>query len=120
MSQYAATLLLTLASPVGLMFACSAVESNEVNAREEMVRTVEKHDAHIRGDRAPISRSVLNAMLQVPRHLFIPPALRDQAYQDRPLPIGDGQTISQPYIVALMTDLLEPRPNDVVLEVGTG
>ncbi len=63
---------------------------------------------------------VLDAMREVPRHLFVPPHIRASAYDDTPLPIGYGQTISQPYIVALMTELLEPRPDDVVLEIGTG
>ena len=63
---------------------------------------------------------VLEAMQVVPRHQFVPEALRYAAYQDKPLPIGYGQTISQPYIVALMTHLLAPRPDHVVLEVGTG
>ncbi len=63
---------------------------------------------------------VLKAMLKVPRHLFVDPSLIDQAYADHPLPIGSGQTISQPYIVALMTEALELRGNERVLEVGTG
>ncbi len=63
---------------------------------------------------------VLEAMRSVPRHLFVPDALRDVAYGDHPLPIGHGQTISQPYIVAIMTQLLEPRPDDKILEIGTG
>jgi protein-L-isoaspartate(D-aspartate) O-methyltransferase len=63
---------------------------------------------------------VLQAMTDVPRHLFVPSALQPLAYADRPLPIGNGQTISQPYIVALMTQLLEVRPSDRVLEIGTG
>jgi protein-L-isoaspartate(D-aspartate) O-methyltransferase len=63
---------------------------------------------------------VLSAMARVPRHLFVPPAARAEAYEDHPLPIGDNQTISQPYIVALMTQLLEPKETDTVLEVGTG
>ncbi len=63
---------------------------------------------------------VLSAMRAVPRHLFVPDQYRDQAYDDHPLPIGLGQTISQPYIVALMTQLAAPDPDDVVLEVGTG
>jgi len=64
--------------------------------------------------------AVLAAMGSVPRHLFIPEDERAQAYADRPLPIGSGQTISQPYIVALMTSLLELKPGARVLEVGTG
>jgi len=63
---------------------------------------------------------VMDAMRKVPRHEFVPSQLRDKAYENRPLPIGHGQTISQPYIVALMTDLLKPRRQDKVLEVGTG
>ncbi len=62
----------------------------------------------------------LHAMRTVPRHEFVPAAYRDQAYGDHPLPIGHGQTISQPYIVAFMTEVLEPRPGMKVLEVGSG
>ncbi len=63
---------------------------------------------------------VLDAMRRVPRHEFVPPEQRQAAYRNRPLPIGDGQTISQPYIVALMTHLLRLDPRDKVLEIGTG
>ena len=63
---------------------------------------------------------VLDAMRKVPRHLFVDEALRDQAYGDHPLPIGDGQTISQPYMVGLMTELLALRGDEKVLEIGTG
>ncbi len=63
---------------------------------------------------------VLDAMTRVPRHLFIPPENRTEAYQDSPVPIGFGQTISQPYIVAFMTQALEIQPDDRVLEIGTG
>ncbi len=63
---------------------------------------------------------VLEAMRTVPRHLFVPPEYREQAYADHPLPLGQRQTISQPYIVALMTELVRPRPGSKVLEVGTG
>lgn len=65
-------------------------------------------------------QEVLGAMLAVPRHEFVPEEHRNLAYADRPLPIGEGQTISQPYIVALMTELLRIEPGDRVLEVGTG
>lgn len=64
--------------------------------------------------------AVISAMSKVPRHLFVPESLISRAYDDQPLPIGYGQTISQPYIVALMTELLKPDPNDIVLEIGTG
>ncbi len=63
---------------------------------------------------------VLRAMGQVPRHAFVPDPQRGRAYEDGPLPIGHGQTISQPYVVAFMTEALAPQPSDRVLEVGTG
>ena len=63
---------------------------------------------------------VLAAMRDVPRHLVVPPDVQRQACQDRPLPIGYDQTISQPYIVALMTELVRPRASECALEVGTG
>jgi protein-L-isoaspartate(D-aspartate) O-methyltransferase len=82
-------------------------------ARRRMVRDqIER-----RGVRDP---RVLEAMRAVPRHLFVPESLRPRAYEDTPLPIGEGQTISQPYIVAFMTEALRPEPGDRVLEVGTG
>ncbi len=82
-------------------------------ARERMVETQIKMRG-IKDDK------VIKAMLKVPRHLFVEEALRDQAYGDFPLPIGEGQTISQPYIVALMTEALELKGTERVLEVGTG
>jgi protein-L-isoaspartate(D-aspartate) O-methyltransferase len=63
---------------------------------------------------------VLRAMRKVPRHLFLPPSQREFAYDDTPLPIGFGQTISQPYIVAYMTECLNPRKGQRILEIGTG
>ena len=66
------------------------------------------------------SPRVLEAMLAVPRHLFVPESLRDEAYRDSPLPIGHDQTISQPYIVAFMTQALDVQPEHRVLEIGTG
>ena len=82
-------------------------------AREAMVRE------QIAG-RGIRDRRVIEAMRELPRHSFIPAAERARAYDDGPVPIGQGQTISQPYIVALMTELLRPQPGDRVLEVGTG
>ncbi len=82
-------------------------------ARERMVET----QIAARGIKDP---RVLAAMRKVPRHLFVDEALKDQAYGDYPLPIGEGQTISQPYIVALMTEALELKGPEKVLEVGTG
>jgi protein-L-isoaspartate(D-aspartate) O-methyltransferase len=74
---------------------------------------------HLTG-RERFSDRVMEAMARVPRHAFVDQGMRAFAYDNGPLPIGQGQTISQPYIVALMTDLLDPEPDDVVLEVGTG
>lgn len=67
-----------------------------------------------------LNPGVLQAMRQVPRHRFVPQSREAQAYENRPLPIGHGQTISQPYIVAIMTDLIDPEPGDRALEIGTG
>jgi protein-L-isoaspartate(D-aspartate) O-methyltransferase len=70
--------------------------------------------------RAAFSPRVMTAMAKVPRHEFVPADEARYAYINNALPIGHGQTISQPYIVALMTDLLDPQPDDIVLEIGTG
>jgi protein-L-isoaspartate(D-aspartate) O-methyltransferase len=70
--------------------------------------------------KAALEERVMAAMRKVPRHLFVPAPLAPYAYQDTPLPIGFDKTISQPFIVALMTDLLSPQPDERVLEVGTG
>lgn len=83
------------------------------NARRRMIRT--QLMARGIGD-----RRVLAAMARVPREWFVPPTLKRAAYDDRPLPIGNGQTISQPYVVGWMTAHLAPRRRDRVLEVGTG
>lgn len=83
------------------------------NARERMVQTTIKN----RGVSDP---NVLAAMQAVPRHRFVPRNLVSVAYTDRPLPIGEGQTISQPYVVALMTEILQPAKDHRILEIGTG
>jgi len=72
------------------------------------------------GMRGRINESVLNAMSRIPRELFVPEQLRDRAYEDTPLPIGLGQTISAPHMVAIMSDLLDVRPGMKILEVGGG
>ena len=90
--------------------------------RRMMVDTIVVH-ARVAGPdtgRPALSRAVLDVMAEVPRHEFVPSELRAFAYFDTPLPLGFGKTISQPYIVALMTDLLDVRPGDRVLDVGTG
>ena len=82
-------------------------------AREEMVRAqIEKRGVH--------NKLTLAALAKVPRHKFVPSGMVPHAYEDRPLPIGYGQTISQPYIVGYMTEVLEPAPDFKVLEIGTG
>ncbi len=70
--------------------------------------------------RGVADKKVLEVMLNIRRHLFVDSDLQGQAYADHPLPIGEGQTISQPYVVALMTELLKLKPGDRVLEIGTG
>jgi protein-L-isoaspartate(D-aspartate) O-methyltransferase len=80
-------------------------------------RLMTETQIRVRGVRDP---AVLAAMAKVPRHLFVPEGLRRRAYADEPLPIGEGQTISQPYIVAYMTEALALRGGEKVLEVGTG
>jgi len=90
-----------------------AEDSVHQERRAEMVRT----QIAARGIK---DEAVLAAMAKVPRHLFVPDALVDRAYEDRPLPIGHRQTISQPYIVALMTELVRPAPGKRALDVGTG
>ncbi|MDH3388920.1 MAG: protein-L-isoaspartate(D-aspartate) O-methyltransferase [Gammaproteobacteria bacterium] len=101
----------------------SAAASDGFQAeREQMIRLIE---ADVRDTSAYLKRSalddrVLAAMREVPRHAFVPANLVNVAYQNRPQPIGHGQTISQPYIVAIMTDLLQLEPGKRVLEIGTG
>ena len=87
-----------------------------------MLRDIEREVEYTRSmiGRSAFDKRVMEAMKKVPRHQFVPEAERSAAYYNGPLPIGHGQTIYQPYIVALMTDLLGPKPNDVILEVGTG
>jgi protein-L-isoaspartate(D-aspartate) O-methyltransferase len=97
-------------------------ESHLMILRRHMAEVVAIH-ADLAGDdtgRAVLDEQVMAAMRKVPRHLFVPEPLAAYAYQDTPLPIGFDKTISQPFIVALMTDLLAPRPDEKVLEVGTG
>lgn len=102
--------------------AATAAEPDDAMERAAMVRTIEAYAAEVSPavghDR--IAPEVLEAMAIVPREEFVPAGVRREAYADRPLPIGYGQTISQPFIVAVMTDLLRVGPDHVVLEIGTG
>jgi protein-L-isoaspartate(D-aspartate) O-methyltransferase len=90
--------------------------------RQQMVAAIVAHTVFVTGrlGKASLDRRVLEVMGRVPRHEFVPGLLQPMAYADTPLPVGHGKTISQPFIVALMTDLLELKPDDKVLEVGTG
>ncbi len=90
-----------------------AVSQNYEKLRHNMVL----HQIEARGIK---HQPTLNAMRKVERHLFVPAPYQDRAYDDSPLPIGYGQTISQPFIVAMMTEMLEPKSTDRVLEIGTG
>jgi len=103
-----------------LLFLCLMLLAPSVAAQDryaEKRRVMVEKDIKGRGIK---DRIVLDVMAKVPRHLFVDEPQRDKAYADHPLPIGDGQTISQPYVVALMTGALKLSPADRVLEIGTG
>lgn len=99
-----------------------AGETEFIQARQSMVELIQLYvqfsSAQI--DRGHLDRRVLAAMAEVPRHDFVPPELRHLAYEDSPLPIGCDKTVSQPFMVALMTDLLDVESGAKVLEIGTG
>ena len=107
---------------VQLIFAL-IISGNNTQAEESIDKFIKERDRMVelqiekRGIR---DENVLNAMRKVPRHKFVPDTYVNKAYKDYPLPIGEGQTISQPYIVALMTELLELKKGKSVLEIGTG
>jgi protein-L-isoaspartate(D-aspartate) O-methyltransferase len=103
--------------PIALLLLLSAARCASGEEFDQRRRLMVEEQLRGRDITDPV---VLEAMAKVPRHLFVPAAARPLAYFDHPLPIGNGQTISQPYIVALMTQLAELEPDDVVLEVGTG
>jgi len=109
-----------------LLGACAAPDQSAPQAQPDpwqqaRAQMVREQLASPADSRTPVTNArVLAAMARVERHRFVPSNWREQAYRDTPLPIGFEQTISQPYIVAIMTELLQPKPGDVVLEVGTG
>jgi protein-L-isoaspartate(D-aspartate) O-methyltransferase len=105
--------VILLVRPPGATSTLTVESDDRLEERMDMV----KHQIRDRGVADP---RVLRAMEHVPRHEFVPDNYVDQAYADHPLPIGHGQTISQPYIVALMTELLDLKETDRVLEIGTG
>jgi len=104
------------ASPGAGVRPGEALSADEARLAELRRHMVERHLAA----RDITNRRVLEVMGRIKRHLFVPDDLRFNAYDDRPLPIGHGQTISQPYIVALMTQLADPQPDDRALDIGTG
>jgi protein-L-isoaspartate(D-aspartate) O-methyltransferase len=106
---------MVVAALQSIMFTTIAADMQHAAARKRMVQ-----GQLVAPGRDITNRLVLEAMGRVPRHEFVPANLRSDAYDDHPLPIGYGQTISQPYIVAFMTEQLNPSPADRVLEVGTG
>ena len=109
-----------LAAGLVLATALANAQDSVDRQRAAMVEEVQEFAAQIGDLRGGFSDAVLAAMGTVERHKFVPPAVQRHAYENRPLPIGHGQTISQPYIVALMTELAKPDKDDVVLEIGTG
>lgn len=108
---FAFIVIMVFASPGSADVVADSAEFKK--ARNHMVQTTIEN----RGISDP---NVLTAMRAVPRHCFVPRNLLSVAYTDRPLPIGEGQTISQPYVVALMTEILQPAKNHRILEIGTG
>ncbi len=119
-SRLRAVLLLT-----GMLFAAGvhamderAVDAARAAMLEEIRSTVTRTEGYT--GRSLLGERVVDAMARVPRHEFVPEQVRELAYANRPLPIGHGQTISQPFIVALMTEVADIGPGDRVLEIGTG
>jgi protein-L-isoaspartate(D-aspartate) O-methyltransferase len=102
---------------LSLLVGCGS--SAQSTPAELRARRIEMVDAHIR-QRGVVDPRVLDAVRTVPRERFVPPELASRAYEDNPLPIGYGQTISQPYVVAYMTEVLGVGPGHKVLEIGTG
>lgn len=117
----APTLWRIAATMTGLLAMNTAADNYE-QARQEMVYTIKQQVVETASyiERTHLDERVIHAMATVPRHNFVPPVYQPLAYHDAPLSIGHRQTISQPYIVALMTDLLKPQADQVVLEIGTG
>ncbi|MDW7772293.1 MAG: protein-L-isoaspartate(D-aspartate) O-methyltransferase [Desulfobulbaceae bacterium] len=112
MALFLATVLLLLAAA-----AQSAAGAESADGFQRQRQAMVANQLALRGIE---DKGVLRAMETVPRHLFVPDKLRGRAYADNPLPIGHGQTISQPFIVAFMTEIIKPEPHHRVLEIGTG
>jgi protein-L-isoaspartate(D-aspartate) O-methyltransferase len=119
---YQALLRVTVCAAALLWTACGSAQPNYEQQRAAMVAQIESDVRRTSGTtgRDRLAGAVLDALRAVPRHEFVPVALRGSAYRNLPLPIGEGQTISQPFIVALMTDLAAVDAESKVLEIGTG
>ncbi len=113
---------MALGSLAAALMAAVGAEQDYTAKRAQMISTIEAHarDTSSAIGRDHIDPRVLEVMGTIPRHEFVPEGLRQGSYEDRPLPIGFGQTISQPLIVALMTDILNINRSSSILEVGTG
>lgn len=112
--------VVALVALLGLASLSRAQGGNYERQRRHMVQVIRRMESRTPEAVGSFQKEVLEAMAEVPRHMFVPQRVRDRAYANRPLPIGRGQTISQPYIVALMTDLLRVDSEDKVFELGTG
>jgi protein-L-isoaspartate(D-aspartate) O-methyltransferase len=114
---FAAFVFFTILSHSSVAFAIDYSE-----ARKQLIKEINKDVllTYFSTRKEEFDPRVMSVLGKVPRHLFVPKHLQGSAYKNRPLPIGYGQTISQPYIVALMTDLLETRKDARILEIGTG
>jgi protein-L-isoaspartate(D-aspartate) O-methyltransferase len=115
LNRFSIGLILCLIFALDIFFLMSPVMASDPYLQKR-IQMVQK-DIQGRGVKDP---KVLEAMGKIPRHLFVDESFKEKAYADHPLPIGEGQTISQPYVVALMTEALRLRPEDRVLEIGTG
>jgi protein-L-isoaspartate(D-aspartate) O-methyltransferase len=115
-------LILILLCVLAPLCTAAGGEPDWAKLRANMIREIEANVRATSGflGRDVLDERVLEAMGRVPRHALVPAGLRHRAYRNEPLPIGFGQTISQPYIVAIMTELIEPHPDHRVLEIGTG
>ncbi len=118
----AKTVLASIAYSLCLIFAPAPADDAYQAVRDDMIRLIEDdvRATSLYLKKAELDPRVLEAMRRVQRHEFVPANLVDSAYENKPLPIGHGQTISQPYIVAVMTDLLDIEADHRVLEIGTG
>ncbi len=118
----AKTVLVSIACSLCLIFAPALADDAYQAVRDDMIRLIEDdvRATSLYLKKAELDPRVLEAMRRVQRHEFVPANLVDSAYENKPLPIGHGQTISQPYIVAVMTDLLDIEADHRVLEIGTG